>query len=74
MKVKLAEIDWNAWLYGRGMPPVAPAFDSTLATPAYTLAKRWTDAAAEDVDPGKLDFSAKDLKGWFAGQICMSPL
>ena len=74
MKKNLDSVDWEGWLYGRGMPPVTPKFDMTLATPAYDLAKRWSLAAAKDTDPQDLDFTKSDLKGWFAQQICISPL
>lgn len=73
MKKKLDSIDWEAWLYGRGMPPVTPKFDMTLASPAYNLAKRWAHAASENTNPKDLDFKKLDLKGWFAGQICKPP-
>lgn len=72
MKQKLDEIDWERWLYGRGMPPVTPKFDMTLATPAYDLAKRWSRAASTNTNPNDLDFKKSDLKGWFAQQICKS--
>jgi leukotriene-A4 hydrolase len=70
LKAKLDEIDWDAWFYGRGMPPVTPKFDLTLATPAYDLAKAWAKAASDDADPDDLTFKKDDLKDWFAGQIC----
>lgn len=70
IKDKLDAIDWEEWLHGKGMPPVTPKFDMTLATPAYNLADRWSKAAENDTDPEKLDFKKNDLKGWFAGQIC----
>jgi leukotriene-A4 hydrolase len=70
MKKKLDSIDWQAWLYGRGMPPVTPNFDMTLATPAYTLAQRWATSASKNSAPKDLHFSKSDLKGWLAGQIC----
>lgn len=70
MEKKLDSIDWETWLYGRGMPPVTPKFDMTLATPAYDLANRWAQAASKSSDPKDLNFKQSDLKGWFAGQIC----
>ena len=70
MKEKLDSIDWDAWLYGRGMPPVTPKFDMTLATSANDLAERWSHAASKSANPNDLDFKKSDLKGWFAGQIC----
>ena len=72
MEKKLDSIDWEGWLYGRGMPPVTPKFDMSLATPAYDLANRWAEAASKSSDPKDLDFKQSDLKGWFAGQICNS--
>lgn len=72
MKKKLDDVHWQGWLYGRGMPPVTPKFDMTLATPAYDLAKRWSHAAATNTSPKDLDFKKSDLKGWFAQQICGS--
>jgi leukotriene-A4 hydrolase len=74
MANKLDEIDWMGWLYGRGMPPVTPKFDMTLAAPAYDLAKRWSHAASKKANPNDLDFKKSDLKGWFAGQICKLPI
>ena len=74
MKMKLDEIDWNTWLYGRGMPPVTPKFDMTLATPAHNLAKRWAHASSTNTDLNDLGFNKSDLRGWFAGQICTSHL
>jgi leukotriene-A4 hydrolase len=70
MKIKLEEIDWNAWLYDKGMPPIVPKFDTTLADPAYALASQWAKAVATDIDPSELEFAVTDLRGWFAGQIC----
>ena len=72
MRKKLDAVEWNKWLYGRGMPPVTPQFDMTLATPCYNLATRWTKAAAENEDPQKLDFKKSDIENWIAGQLCMS--
>jgi hypothetical protein len=74
MKKKLDSVDWEKWLYGRGMPPVTPKFDMTLATPAYELARKWSHAASANTNPKDLDFKKSDLKGWFAGQICTPPL
>ena len=72
MKKKLDEIDWDNWFYGKGMPPVTPKFDITLATPAYKLAEAWAKAAADNLDPSDLEFKKDDLNGWIAGQICIS--
>lgn len=44
-KAQLDAIDWHAWLYEPGMPPVKPAFDTTLVDQCYRLADRWIHAA-----------------------------
>jgi leukotriene-A4 hydrolase len=74
IREKLDGVDWNGWLYGRGMPPVTPKFDTSLATPAYDLVKRWSHAASTKANPKDLHFNKTDLKGWFAGQICIPPI
>ena len=71
MKEILDSIDWEKWFYGRGMPPVTPKFDQTMATPPKHLAKRWHDAAKNNAEVPVLDFKHSDLKGWIAGQICI---
>ncbi|ODV81024.1 leukotriene A-4 hydrolase 2 [Suhomyces tanzawaensis NRRL Y-17324] len=38
---ELDAIDWEAWLYGSGMPPVIPDYDTTLVDQSYALAARW---------------------------------
>ena len=35
---KLASVDWDAWLYGLGMPPIIPKYDTTLVKPCQELA------------------------------------
>jgi leukotriene-A4 hydrolase len=72
MKEKLDSIDWEKWLYGRGMPPVTPKFDNSRAIPPHNLAKRWQEASENNVEVSKLDFKSTDLKGWSAGQICIT--
>jgi leukotriene-A4 hydrolase len=74
MRQKLDEIAWKEWLYGRGMPPVYPHFDASLAAPAYDLAVRWAEAGSKNTDPADLDFKKTDLQGWFAQQIGFSLL
>ncbi|EEB06062.1 leukotriene A-4 hydrolase [Schizosaccharomyces japonicus yFS275] len=63
---QLDKIDWQAWLYGPGMPPVTPNFDTTLANPCYTLAEKWRTAAEAHTAP--VPFAADDVKRWSAGQ------
>lgn len=35
---KLTNLDWNAWLCGRGMPPALPKYDDELVVPCRALA------------------------------------
>ncbi|KAF5356193.1 hypothetical protein D9756_004300 [Leucocoprinus leucothites] len=69
-KIKaLDSIDWNAWLFGEGTQlPVTLEFDTSLATRAYALAKRWDDARSTS-DTSRLDFSQNDLDGLNGNQI-----
>ncbi|KAI8147795.1 hypothetical protein BJV82DRAFT_698171 [Fennellomyces sp. T-0311] len=45
---KLNTIDFDTWITGKGMPPVDPNFDTTLADQCYALAKRWDEARSTD--------------------------
>ncbi|XP_006454850.1 hypothetical protein AGABI2DRAFT_198496 [Agaricus bisporus var. bisporus H97] len=69
-KIKaLNNIDWDAWFYGEGTElPVQLKFDTTLATQAYALAKRW-DEARSTTDIPRLDFKETDLQKFDANQI-----
>lgn len=48
--------------------PVTLEFDTTLATRAYALAKRW-DEARLILDPSQLDFKEDDLREFDGNQI-----
>lgn len=37
----LESVDWHAWLFTPGMPPVENNFDKTLAVACETLADKW---------------------------------
>lgn len=43
----LDTIDWEAWLYKPGMPPVKPQFDTTLVDQCYSLADKWFNAVSK---------------------------
>lgn len=43
-KSALDSINWHAWLFEPGMPPVKPNFDTTLVDQCYQLADRWIGA------------------------------
>lgn len=58
---KLDSVDWHDKFYSPGLPP-KPDFDTSLAVPCYSLAKRWIDAKDSSA------FSRDDTKDWDAGQ------
>lgn len=45
---ELAAVDWDLWLYSEGMPPVIPAYDTSLADAAHAHSRLWTTAATLD--------------------------
>ena len=38
---KIQEIDWDAWFYDKGMPPVLPELDQSMARASQSLADSW---------------------------------
>ena len=48
----LESVDWEAWLHSTGMPPVKPAFDTSLLDACLDLAKKWLDASDEALEEG----------------------
>ncbi|XP_061662306.1 leukotriene A-4 hydrolase isoform X2 [Syngnathoides biaculeatus] len=54
----LNKVDWNAWMFTPGMPPVKPHYDTTLADACIALCQRWTQAKDQDLS----GFSASDVK------------
>lgn len=53
----LNSVDWDAWLYCPGMPPVNLHFDNNLLAEIYQLSQNWSTARNNDLD----QFSAQDL-------------
>ncbi|XP_022671198.1 leukotriene A-4 hydrolase-like isoform X2 [Varroa jacobsoni] len=45
----LDKVDWNAWLYSPGMPPVIPEYKSCLGIPAHALCQKWLQASDNEV-------------------------
>ncbi|KAJ8657418.1 leukotriene A-4 hydrolase/aminopeptidase [Lichtheimia ornata] len=62
---KLKTIDFDLWINGKGMPPVYPQFDTTLADQCYALAKRWDEARNSDDLSG---FAPSDVEKFTATQ------
>lgn len=46
---ELAQVDWDLWLYGEGMPPVIPPYNTTLADVAHEHAKLWQENRLADI-------------------------
>eukprot|EP00455_Lapot_gusevi_P033050 TRINITY_DN360_c0_g1_i3.p1 TRINITY_DN360_c0_g1~~TRINITY_DN360_c0_g1_i3.p1 ORF type:complete len:328 (-),score=115.57 TRINITY_DN360_c0_g1_i3:181-1164(-) len=63
---KLATIDWQSWLYGVGLPPVLPRFDTTLADQAHALADLYLTHLDQPLPPAP---EAVSLQSWKAAQI-----
>lgn len=63
----LKQVDWKAWLYTPGMPPVDVInwYDTTLTVPCTTLSDRWLKASEGDLD----SFSADDIKDFTPPQV-----
>jgi len=63
----LEKVDWNAWLYGPGLPPVdmLSMFNPVLANLAIELARKWN---SNDWPSPPTD---ADLKGWSSKQIAL---
>ncbi|XP_077356437.1 leukotriene A-4 hydrolase [Festucalex cinctus] len=45
----LNKVDWNAWMFTPGMPPVKPLYDTTLADACIALCNRWVQAKDQDL-------------------------
>lgn len=61
----LNQVDWNAWLYAPGLPPVKPNYDVTLTNACIALSQRWVTAKEEDLN----SFSIEDLKDLSSHQL-----
>lgn len=60
----LDTIDWDAWFYQPGMPPVDPKFNTELADACYVLTESWRQACLSR----KYNFSPKDISQFNANQ------
>ncbi|KAG8189646.1 hypothetical protein JTE90_018495 [Oedothorax gibbosus] len=62
----LNTVDWNAWLYAPGMPPLKPDYDCSMVQKCIDLCKLWSEA--NDNELGQ--FSSKDIEEFSSYQIC----
>lgn len=58
-----AQVDWDAWLRGTGMPPEYPVYDESL--------EREVNAVYEVVRDPEYKFVGNELDGWRVDQIVM---
>lgn len=61
----LNAVDWKAWMYTPGMPPVQTKYDTTLADACISLCQRWSKAKASDLE----SFCVADLKDLSSHQL-----
>uniref|UniRef100_A0A672YUH6 Leukotriene A(4) hydrolase n=1 Tax=Sphaeramia orbicularis TaxID=375764 RepID=A0A672YUH6_9TELE len=61
----LNKVDWNAWMFTPGMPPVKPQYDTTLANACIALCQRWIKAKDQDLD----GFKESDIKALSSHQV-----
>lgn len=46
---ELAEIDWDLWLHGEGMPPVIPKYDQSIKNAVLKQLRVWSNNTAEQI-------------------------
>ncbi|XP_041349920.1 leukotriene A-4 hydrolase-like [Gigantopelta aegis] len=52
----LNDVDWDAWFFGVGMPPVKPDYDTSLRDPCTNMCNMWVEASEADMSQfGKHD-------------------
>ena len=64
---EIEEIDWETWFYARGMPPVLPPLDQSMARASTDLADAWYGVDREGKAPPTTNEIA--IGGWATGQI-----
>ncbi|XP_054623454.1 leukotriene A-4 hydrolase isoform X2 [Dunckerocampus dactyliophorus] len=61
----LNKVDWNAWMFTPGMPPVKPQYDTTLADACAALSQRWIQAKEQDLSA----FTQADINALSSHQL-----
>lgn len=46
---QLAQIDWDLWLHGEGMPPIIPKYDTSIADAVKQQVDVWVNNTAADI-------------------------
>ncbi|XP_033647821.1 leukotriene A-4 hydrolase-like [Asterias rubens] len=52
------DVDWDAWFFQPGMPPIKPSYDTSLSSGCLDLCQRWCHSSSTDLH----SFSSEDLK------------
>lgn len=66
---ELDTIDWEAWLYNPGMPPIKPKFDTTLVDQCYSLADKWYNVITSNKDANLFEiFKESDVESFTSNQ------
>jgi len=76
-KAILDQIEWDAWLFAKGMPPVKPTYDKTLSNACLSLAGKWSKASndlSEFKDTDIKEFSAFQKVAFLASLLDQAPL
>ncbi|XP_062515837.1 leukotriene A-4 hydrolase-like [Corticium candelabrum] len=53
-----SEVDWDGWLFGHGLPPCKPAYNTAGVDACTDLCQKWIAASDEQLD----SFSPEDIK------------
>ncbi|KAM7367457.1 hypothetical protein PAMP_015357 [Pampus punctatissimus] len=61
----LNKVDWTAWMFTPGMPPVKPQYDTTMADTCISLSQRWIKASDQDLN----SFNESDVKTLSSHQL-----
>lgn len=61
----LNKVDWTAWMFTPGMPPVKPQYDTTMADACIALSQRWIKAKDQDLN----SFNKSDVKTLSSHQL-----
>lgn len=65
----IAALDWDSFLFGKGMPPNKVDYSNPLMDVAQALAKKWI--ATNNKGAGPSGVGSKDLDGWDSQQTCV---
>jgi leukotriene-A4 hydrolase len=65
----VAKLDWDAFFYGQGMPPMKTDFSNSLQDAAESLVKKWVAIDTSSSSP--VGMGSNDIAGWDSQQTCI---